>query len=106
MNYIEPQFGGTGGAWGDRNRIHHWRFEDGKTPPNAGHPIKELILDPSPRGWYCWMYTKDDEGFRDWMAQCCPTAEVIHRFNSGDPMWTVYISDENEAMLFRLKWST
>jgi len=98
MNYIEPVRRG--------NSIHHWRFEDGKTSPNAGHPIKELIHDPPPRGWYCWMYPGNDEEFRTWMAQCCPTAEVIHRFNSGDPMWTVYISDENEAMLFKLKWST
>lgn len=98
MNYIEPV--------SRSNRIHHWRFEDGETSPNAGHPNPELVMDPPPRGWYCWMYPSNDEEFSSWMTQCCPTAEITHRFNSGDPMWTIYISDENEAVLFKLKWST
>ncbi len=84
--------------------VHHWRFEDGKTSPNAGHPIKELILDPPPRGWYCWVYPKDDRAFEEWMTRICPTADMCHRFNSGDPMWTVYIKDDVEATVFQLMW--
>jgi uncharacterized protein YeaO (DUF488 family) len=84
--------------------VHHWRFEDGKTSPNAGHPIKELILDPPPRGWYCWVYPKDDSAFEEWMKRVCPTADMCHRFNSGDPMWTVYINDDVEATVFQLMW--
>jgi hypothetical protein len=34
----------------------------------------------------------------------CPTADVIHRFNSGDPMFTVHITDDQEATLFILRW--
>jgi len=34
----------------------------------------------------------------------CPTADITHRFNSGDPMYTVYISNDKEAVLFQLKW--
>lgn len=94
MNYVEPPA---------RNRIHNWRFEDGETVPNPGSPY---ALDPPPRGWYCCMYPNNDAEFRSWMEQCCPTADIIHRFNSGDPMWTVYIKDDREAMLFKLKWST
>lgn len=84
--------------------VHHWRFEDGTTSPNAGHPIKELILDPPPRGWYCWVYPKDDRAFEEWMTRICPTADMCHRFNSGDPMWTVYIKDDVEATVFQLMW--
>lgn len=84
--------------------VHHWRFEDGTTSPNAGHPIKELILDPPPRGWYCWVYPKDDRAFEEWMTRICPTADICHRFNSGDPMWTVYIKDDVEATVFQLMW--
>ena len=84
--------------------VHHWRFEDGTTSPNAGHPIKELILDPPPRGWYCWVYPKDDRAFEEWMTRICPTADMCHRFNSGDPMWTVYIKDDVEATMFQLMW--
>ena len=84
--------------------VHYWKFEDGKTSPNAGHPIKELILDPPPRGWYCWVYPKDDRAFEEWMKRVCPTADMCHRFNSGDPMWTVYIKDDVEATVFQLMW--
>ena len=84
--------------------VHYWKFEDGKTPPNAGHPIKELLLDPPPRGWYCWVYPKDDRAFEEWMTRICPTADMCHRFNSGDPMWTVYIKDDVEATVFQLMW--
>lgn len=85
-------------------RVHHWRFEDGKTSPNAGHPIKELILDPPPRGWYCWVYLNDDQEFEEWMSRMCPTADCTRRFNSGDPMTTVYISEDSEATAFQLRW--
>lgn len=84
--------------------VHHWRFEDGKTSPNAGHPIKELILDPAPRGWYCWVYPEDDQAFKEWMKRTCPTTDICHRFNSGDPMFTVYIKDDIEATVFQLMW--
>ena len=81
--------------------VHHWRFEDGKTAPNPG---SSFPLDPPPRGWYCWVYPNIDKMFVDWMEKFCPTADVTHRFNSGDPMYTVYIKDDKEATLFQLKW--
>ena len=81
--------------------VHHWRFEDGDTSPNPGNPFP---LDPAPRGWYCWVYPEDDRKFEDWMQRICPTADICHRFNSGDPMWTVYIQDDTEATVFQLMW--
>jgi len=81
--------------------IHHWRFEDGKTCPNPGSMFP---MDPVPRGWYCWTYPADDREFEKWMATNCPTTDITHRFNSGDPMYTVYIKEDKEATLFQLRW--
>jgi hypothetical protein len=81
--------------------VHHWRFEDGTREDSVGNLWKH---DPMPRGWYCWVYPKDNCDFDDWMTKNCPSADVTFRFNSGDPMYTVYIKDDNEATLFGLRW--
>lgn len=81
--------------------VDYWRFEDGNTAPNPGNPFP---LDPPPRGWYCWAYPDDHNGFKEWMLQACPTADICYRFNSGSPMWTVYINEDVEATVFALKW--
>lgn len=81
--------------------IHYWRFEDGNTCPNPG---SRWEMEPSPRGWYCWAYPSDDRAFERWMKGTCPKADIAHRFNSGDPMYTVYIDDDREATLFQLAW--
>lgn len=86
-------------------KICYWRFENGTTSPNGDHPIKEARLDPLPRGWYCWVYPQEDCDFIQWMENNCPTADHTFRFNSGDPMHTVYISDDKEAALFQLRWA-
>jgi hypothetical protein len=79
--------------------VHHWRHEDGTLDRAFGHPG----INP-PVGWYCWAYTDDDRAFESWMAENCPTADVTHRFNSGNPMHTVYITKEQEASVFALRW--
>ncbi len=84
-----------------KTSIHHWEFHDGVTPINPGNPFGEMI---PPRGWTCWVYPKNDRDFEEWMSTNCPTAECTHRFNSGDPMYTVYIKEDKEATLFQLKW--
>jgi hypothetical protein len=84
--------------------VRHWRFEDGNTCPNPTSPEGRGRLDPPPRGWYCWVYPKDDSAFVDWMERMCPTADITHRFNSGDPMWTVYIKEDSEATVFQLMY--
>jgi len=81
--------------------VHHWRYEDGETCPNPGSWFPST---PPPRGWYCWAYPDDNNEFSDWMEKNCPTTDIALRFNSGDPMFTVYISDDKEAILFQLKW--
>ena len=81
--------------------VHHWRYEDGLSSPNLG---SKFPLDPVPRGWYCWAYPSDDREFEQWMATNCPKSECQHRFNSGDPMYTVQIRDDQEAVSFKLQW--
>ena len=81
--------------------VNHWRFEDGVTPINPGNPFGEMF---AARGWYCWVYPSNDQEFEEWMSKMCPRAEITHRFNSGDPMYTTYIKDDSEATLFQLKW--
>jgi len=84
-----------------RTVVKHWRFEDGKTIPNPG---SEWEMEPPPRGWYCWVYPADDSEFEQWMKRMCPTADITHRFNSGNPMWSTYIHNDAEATAFQLKW--
>jgi hypothetical protein len=80
--------------------VQHWEFHNGVDPINPG----SLWPMVPPRGWTCWVYPDNDREFEVWMQEHCPTAECIHRFNSGDPMYTVYIHDERECMLFKLKY--
>lgn len=84
-----------------KTSVQHWRFEDGKTCPNPG---SRWEMDPLPRGWYCWVYPEDDRAFEEWMERTCPTADVTHRFNSGNPMYTVFIKNDAEAMMFNMRW--
>ena len=81
--------------------VHHWRFNDGVTPINPGNPFGETVV---PRGWSCWVYPEDNQEFEIWMTRMCPTADFTPRFNSGDPMWTVTITDDKEATVFQLRW--
>ena len=83
--------------------IHHWRFEDGNARSINEGRGQYVVLDAPPRGWYCWVYGAGKE-FETWMEQNCPSADITHRFNSGDPMHTVYIKDDAEATLFTMKW--
>ena len=85
--------------------VCHWRFETGE-PENVGVSVvyPTGFRDGAPRGWYCWVYTDDTVGFNEWMDNNCPTADYTHRFNSGDPMTTVFITCDREATLFTLRW--
>lgn len=75
-------------------RIRHW----------------SLLNDPEKfktARYYCWVSpVQPDYDFKGWMAQHCPTANCEFRFNSGDPIYTVSITDEKEALIFKLQWNT
>ena len=82
-------------------RVFHWEFHNGVDPINPG---SRWPMVP-PRSWTCWAYPDNDREFETWMAEHCPTAECTHRFNSGDPMYTVSITSDQEATIFQLKWA-
>lgn len=90
------------GGWvrARKTSVHHWQYHNGVDPINPG---SRWPMVP-PRSWTCWVYPEEDREFEEWMATHCPTAECIHRFNSGDPMYTVKIGDDSECMLFKLRF--
>lgn len=83
----------------------HWRYDTGE-PEYIGKSrvYPSGFRDPIPKGWYCWCYTNDNYEFEQWMKANCPKADIVKRFNSGDPMWTTYINCEKEAAIFMLRW--
>jgi hypothetical protein len=87
--------------------IHHWRYEDGwHTVPSvlrkAGEDEREFREEIV--GWHCWAYCDDHHAFIAWMEEHCPGADCTPRFNSGDPMVTVSISNKDEAAYFMLNF--
>lgn len=90
------------GGWmqARKTSVQHWQYHNGKDPINPGSQWPMV----HPRGWTCWVYPEDDREFESWMEIHCPTADCTHRFNSGDPMYTIFIRDDNECMLFKLKF--
>lgn len=85
-----------------RTIVNHWHYEDG-VDKGAQYP-GIITIDPPPAGWYCWVYPENNEEFVEWMKIHCSTADCCHRFNSGDPMYTVFIREHSEASLFILRW--
>ena len=85
--------------------IHHWKYSNGAPEPvavSAMHPTGRRETPPA--GWYCWAYPNDDALFVEWMARECPSADMCHRYNSGDPMFSIYFSSAQEALRFQSAW--
>ena len=86
--------------------ISYWKYENGKpeqVAPSIIYP--DGLQDTVPAGWYCWVYSDNTYGFIDWMKLHCPSADATPRFNSGNPMITVFIPDNKEASMFALAFS-
>ncbi len=90
--------------------VNHWRYEDGwrdvphvfrkKDPSLPEREFSEEIV-----GWHCWVYAADDLEFHTWMEENMKYEyDCTFRFNSGDPMHTVFIKDDEDATMFKLKW--
>jgi hypothetical protein len=62
-----------------------------------------LFYSKEASGWHCWAYTDDNKKFLDWMHQNMKhDYDATPRFNSGDPMITVKITNAEDASLFKL----
>jgi len=94
----------------NRAFINHWRYDDGwhNTPAvfrinDPSVPEKEFREELV--GWHCWVYPTDDQDFEEWMKQNMKGEyDCTFRFNSGNPMYTVMIKDDQDATLFKLTW--
>ena len=88
--------------------VHHWRYEDGwfdvpsvlRKPDEPAREFREEVV-----GWHCWAYCDDHHEFISWMEEHCPNSDCTPRFNSGDPMVTVNITDKDEAAYFVLNFN-
>jgi len=92
-----------------KTTVHHWRYEDGWR--DVPHILKDLyqgetrIFEECGQGWFCWVYAANDAEFVDWMRENMRGKyECDYRFNSGDPMHTVLIREDEDATLFKLRW--
>lgn len=88
--------------------VYYWEYHNGvDLPPNAAL-LKSLDIDcePNPKGYTCHVFTDEPESFENWMKRnIIGSYDCTWRFNSGNPMYTVFIKDDEDAMLFKLKWS-
>ena len=91
-----------------RITVNHWRYSDGwsdipyillKDKNSPGREFREEMV-----GWHCWVYCNDHHEFIEWMIEHCPGADCTPRFNSGNPMVTVNITNKEEAAYFMLNF--
>jgi hypothetical protein len=84
-------------------RVDYWQYHDGWSFPFGSEKrFEEDIV-----GWHCWVYGTHDERYAviEWMKETMTGEyEAINRFNGGDPIVTVHIKEEADAMVFKLRW--
>jgi len=95
---------------GHKTAIFNWRKEDGwsdvplvlrRLSPERG----EREFNEDMVGWFCTVYAEDDDHFEAWMLEHMKGEyDITRRFNSGNPMSTVWIKEDEDAMFFRLVW--
>lgn len=90
--------------------IAYWRHEIGGMEQVGKSTIYPTGEREGPTaGWYCWAYATHvkDETFNleKWMKKnMTGKYDCTMRFNSGDPMYTVWIKEEKDAMFFQLSF--
>jgi len=88
--------------------VNHWRYDDGwQDIPvilrNENGNVREFREEI--KGWHCWVYPSNDIDFENWMKENMKGEyDCTFRFNSGNPMFTVLITDDEDATLFKLTW--
>jgi hypothetical protein len=90
-------------------RVQHWRYDNGwKNIPEILRKYRngaEQEFDEDLVGWHCWVYEESDENISKWMKENMKGEyECDFRFNSGNPMHTVLIKDNEDATAFKLRW--
>ena len=92
----------------ERPFVNHWRYEDGwKDIPVI---LRDSIgisqeFDECFRGWHCWVFTVNDLDFDKWMEEnMIGEYHCDFRFNDGNPLYNVIITNDEDATLFKLTW--
>ena len=88
--------------------VHHWKHEDGwqhipEFLRKKGWPDRDFREEVI--GWHCWVYCDNLNEFVTWMDNHCPIADCTTRFNGGNPMVTVHITNKDEAAYFMLNFN-
>jgi hypothetical protein len=93
-------------------KVRHWRYDDGRVKTfdrKIGAWVDLGEVEDEQKGWHCWVYLDDQfeiTRFNNWLQLHIRKGyEAIRRFNSGNPMTTLIISDDDEAMKFKEYWS-
>lgn len=69
--------------------------------------MKLLILPSELNRWHMAGRSRtfqEDTDFCEWMANFYPECECIHRFNDGDPFWSVRGGDPETQAMILLRW--
>lgn len=84
--------------------VANWDHCDGHTKMYMkGQFVDEF--HESAVGWSCWVYPADDLDLDKWMEEnMTGDFDCTFRFNSGDPMYTVFIKSDQDATAFKLRW--
>ena len=92
-----------------RTIVEHWKYHNGWY--DIPHVVQNLYRGQERefreelKGWHCWVYPADRHEFEDWMSKNMTGGyECDYRFNSGDPMYTVIINEDEDATLFKIRW--
>ncbi len=90
-------------------KVYHWHYSDGwRDVPQIlrAQYGKDREFDEDLVGWHCWAYPDDWDEFDDWMkTNMKGEYDSTRRFNSGDPMITILIKEDEDATLFKLMWN-
>ena len=86
--------------------ISYWQYSDGwQEEYDMKTKTRTRNFEPSRIGWSCWAYPDDHYEFEQWMKEnMTGHYSCTRRFNSGNPMNTVHISNDEDATVFKLKW--
>lgn len=90
------------------SKICYWEYNDGWSTIHQFLRRNEdpaRIFNEHMVGWSCWVYTSNIPEFLEWMsANMKYRYDATQRFNGGDVMCTVFIANDEDAALFKLKW--
>lgn len=53
----------------------------------------------------CYPDGNNDENLYEWIRTNCPDVDIVWRFNSGDPFWSIKGDNPKDETFILLKWN-